>query len=141
MKLLMTIFLCGLSVCSAFAQEATQPPTQAPSSTTPPQPKPIRIRIGGATAASMLISHPQPIYPQEAKDKKIQGTVRLHAVLSREGAVQQLDIVSGEPILAKAAMDAVHDWKYRPTLLNGEPVEVDTVIDVIFQLKGKKPKS
>jgi protein TonB len=58
----------------------------------------------------------------------------LHAIISKSGSVQQLEVISGHPLLVQAALDAVRQWKYRPTTLNGEPVEVDTTIDVIFSL-------
>jgi hypothetical protein len=64
----------------------------------------------------------------------VQGTVRLHVVLSTDRKVQQLDIVSGDPVLANAAAEAVRQWEYKPTLLNGERVEVDTIVDVVFSL-------
>ncbi len=131
MKQFLVMVLLGVGSCSALAQDATPDP----------QPKPTRIRISGVLAEKMLISHPQPVYPKEAKHKKIEGAVKLHAVISREGAVQQLDVVSGEPVLVTAAQDAVREWKYRPTVIDGKPVEAETDIVVIFQLKGKKPKS
>jgi protein TonB len=99
-----------------------------------PKPKVTRIRLGGNVAKSQLKHKVQPVYPQEARDNRIQGTVRLHAVLSTAGKVQQLELVSGDPVLAKAALEAVRQWEYKPTLLNGEPVEVDTTIDVVFSL-------
>lgn len=99
-----------------------------------PKPKVTRIRLGGNIAKSQLKHKVQPQYPQEARDSRIQGTVRLHVVLSTTGKVQQLEVVSGDPILAKAALEAVRQWEYKPTLLNGELVEVDTTVDVVFQL-------
>jgi len=99
-----------------------------------PKPPVKRIRIGGNVAESQLKHKVQPHYPQEARDAGIEGTVRLHVVLSTSGKVQQLDVVSGDPILAKAAAEAVRQWKYKPMLLNGERVEVDTTVDVIFSL-------
>jgi protein TonB len=66
---------------------------------------------------------------------KIDGTVRLHAMISREGRIESLEVVSGHPLLVKAALDAVRQWRYRPTILNGAPVEVETSITVVFQLR------
>jgi protein TonB len=74
------------------------------------------------------------MYPPLARQTRISGTVRLHAIIGKNGAVQQLEVISGHPLLVQAALDAVRQWRYRPTLLNGEPVEVDTTIDVIFSL-------
>lgn len=102
----------------------------------PPPPKPTvtRIRQGGNVTAAMLINRVQPIYPPLARQTRISGTVRLHAIIGKNGAVTQLEVISGHPLLVQAALDAVRQWRYRPTLLNGEPVEVDTTIDVIFSL-------
>jgi protein TonB len=76
----------------------------------------------------------QPVYPEEARSTRISGTVRLHVIIGREGRMKSLEIISGHPLLQQAALDAVRQWTYRPTLLNGEPVEIDTTIDVIFSL-------
>src|SRR5216684_1760225 len=102
----------------------------------PPPPKPAqnRIRQGGAVTAASLINRVQPVYPPLARQTRISGTVRLHAIISKSGGVQQLEVISGHPLLVQAALDAVKQWRYRPTTLNGEPVEVDTTIDVIFSL-------
>jgi periplasmic protein TonB len=102
----------------------------------PPPPKPTasRIRQGGSVQAALLINRVQPVYPPLARQTRIAGTVRLHALISKQGTVESLEVLSGHPLLVRAAMDAVQQWKYKPTLLNGEPVEVDTTIDVIFSL-------
>jgi protein TonB len=100
----------------------------------PPKPTQTRIRQGGAVTAASLINRVQPVYPPLARQTRISGTVRLHAIISKSGAVQQLEVISGHPLLVQAALDAVRQWRYRPTTLNGEPVEVDTTIDVIFSL-------
>ena len=95
-----------------------------------------RIRVGGNVQSAKMIRQVQPVYPQIAKTAHVQGTVLLHAVISKDGSVQELQYVSGPPLLMKAAMDAVREWRYQPTLLNGEPVEVETTISVIFSLGG-----
>jgi protein TonB len=77
-----------------------------------------------------------PVYPPIAKTAHISGTVILHAVIGKDGTVQDLQYVSGPPLLMKAAMDAVKQWRYQPTQLNGDPVEVDTTISVVFTLGG-----
>ena len=102
----------------------------------PPRPTQTRIRQGGAVTAASLINRVQPVYPPLARQTRVSGTVRLHAIISKEGTVQQLEVMSGHPLLVQAALDAVRQWRYRPTLLNGEPVEVDTTIDVIFSLNS-----
>jgi periplasmic protein TonB len=100
----------------------------------PPKPAQTRIRQGGAVQAAMLVNRVQPTYPPLARQTRISGTVRLHAIISKDGSVQQLEVLQGHPLLVQAALDAVRQWKYRPTTLNGDPVEVDTTIDVIFSL-------
>lgn len=103
----------------------------------PPPPKsPERIRVGGNVQQANLIHQVMPVYPEIAKTAHIQGTVILHAIISKEGAVQELQYISGPPLLMRSAMDAVRQWRYRPTLLNGEPVQVDTTISVVFTLGG-----
>ena len=74
------------------------------------------------------------MYPPLARQTRINGTVRLHAIIAKDGSIQQLEVISGHPLLQQSALDAVRQWRYQPTLLNGEPVEVDTTIDVIFTL-------
>jgi protein TonB len=76
----------------------------------------------------------QPVYPEDARLGRISGTVRLHVIIGTDGTMKQLEVISGHPMLQKAALDAVRQWRYQQTLLNGEPVEVDTTIDVIFSL-------
>lgn len=102
----------------------------------PPPPKPNvgRTRVGGAVQAAKLVNRVQPLYPPLARQTRISGTVKLHAIIGKSGAVEQLQVVSGHPLLVQSALDAVKQWRYQPTLLNGEPVEVDTEIDVIFSL-------
>ena len=100
----------------------------------PPKATPTRIRVGGNVAAAKLIRQIQPIYPQIAKTAHVSGTVILHAIISKDGTIQELTYQSGPALLMRAAMDAVHEWRYQPTQLNGEPVEVDTTIQVVFTL-------
>jgi periplasmic protein TonB len=100
----------------------------------PPKPKSGPLRVGGNVQAAKIINRVQPVYPPLARQTRISGTVRLHAIISKDGTIQQLEVVSGHPLLQQAALDAVRQWRYQPTLLNGDPVEVDTTIDVIFSL-------
>jgi len=104
----------------------------------PPPPKVVqsRIRQGGNVQAAKLINRVTPNYPPLARQTRISGTVRLHAIIGKDGTVQSLTLESGHPLLVQAALDAVKQWRYQPTLLNGVPVEVDTTIDVIFSLGG-----
>ena len=99
-----------------------------------------RIRQGGNVTRASLINKVDPAYPKEARKERISGTVRLHLIIAKDGTVQQLEVVSGHPLLVQAAIDAVREWRYRPTQLNGNPVEVDTTVDIIFQLNSP-PKS
>lgn len=103
----------------------------------PPPPKavvPKVIRVGGDVEAAKAIYHPDPQYPPIAKMARIQGTVVLQALIAKDGTIEDLHVVSGSPMLANAAMEAVRQWRYEPTLLNGIPVEVATEIDVQFTL-------
>jgi periplasmic protein TonB len=112
-------------------------PTVAPP---PPPPKkveaaaPQRIRVGGNVQQAKLVRQPKPVYPPLAKQARIQGVVKLNAIISKDGTIQNLSVLSGHPLLVPAAMEAVKQWVYAPTLLNGEPVEVVTQIDVNFTL-------
>ena len=124
--LLGCFLLSGLSGVVTNAQQTDPPPAPAKKIT--------RIRQGGNITAKMLIHKVQPKYPGEAIEKRIAGTVRLHVIIAHDGSVAQMEVISGDPVLVKSALDAVRQWRYRPTLLNGEPVEVDTTIDVIFSL-------
>ena len=83
-----------------------------------------------------LIYRIQPEYPALARQVRVQGTVVLRAVISREGTIENLQVLSGHPLLVKAAMEAVRQWRYRPYVLNGEPVEVETQVTVNFILSG-----
>jgi protein TonB len=101
----------------------------------PPPPKSNRpLRVGGNVQQANLLRQVTPLYPPIAKTAHISGTVVLHAIISKDGTIEQLEYISGPPLLMKNAMDAVRQWRYRPTMLNGEPVEVDTTVSVVFTL-------
>jgi len=97
----------------------------------------MRIRVGGNVQQAKLIYQPRPVYPPEAKKAGITGVVRMDAIIGKDGTIQDLSLVSGDPALAPAALEAVQQWVYHPTLLNGAPVEVVTQIDVTFTLSRK----
>jgi TonB family protein len=99
-----------------------------------PSTGPSRIRLGGNVQSAKLINQPRPSYPADAKQARIQGKVELHAIIAKDGTIESLTVISGHPLLAAAAVDAVKQWVYQPTLLNGQPVEVETQIDVNFTL-------
>jgi periplasmic protein TonB len=102
----------------------------------PPAATPKRVRVGGNVQQANLINKVIPQYPAIAKSARIQGTVVLHAIIAKDGTVQELTYVSGPTLLIQSAEEAVKQWRYRPTLLNGEPVEVETTISVVFSLGG-----
>jgi periplasmic protein TonB len=114
---------------------AAPPPPPPPVKKEEPKPTtPQRIRVGGNVQQAKLVRQPRPVYPPLAKQARIQGVVKLNAIISRDGTIQNLSVLSGHPLLVPSAMEAVKQWVYQPTLLNGEPVEVVTQIDVNFTL-------
>jgi len=97
---------------------------------------PQRVRVSAGVTSGLLVRKVNPVYPPLARQARISGTVVLRAVISKDGSIENLSLVSGHPMLAPAAIDAVKQWKYKPYLLNGEPVEVDTEVQVNFTLAG-----
>lgn len=111
-------------------------PTPPPTAPAPKPPtKPTQLPVGGDVQAAKIVTRVIPAYPIQARQARIAGTVKLIGVIAKDGTVQKLQVVSGHPYLVRAALDAVRQWVYRPTLLNGEPVEVIAPIDVIFTLQ------
>jgi protein TonB len=92
------------------------------------------IRVGGKVIAAQALYQPPPVYPPLAVTARVRGTVLLQAVIGKDGAVQDLKVLGGHPLLIRAALAAVRTWRYQPTLLDGEPVEVLTEINVNFTL-------
>jgi protein TonB len=117
------------SVPTAAPPPPPPPPKEAPKPVTPQ-----RIKVGGNVQSAKLVRQPRPIYPPLAKQARISGVVHLSAIISKDGTIQHLEVISGHPLLVPAALEAVKQWVYQPTLLNGEPVEVQTQIDVNFTL-------
>jgi protein TonB len=97
---------------------------------------PQRVRVSQGVSQGLLVRKVNPNYPPLARQARIQGQVVLQAEISKDGSIENLRLVSGHPMLAPAAIDAVKQWKYKPYFLNGEPVEVETQITVIFSLSG-----
>jgi protein TonB len=97
----------------------------------PPEPP---VLVGGDVQAAKLIKRVVPMYPRQASQFRISGTVHLLGIIAKDGTIQRLQVLSGHPLLRQAALDAVSQWIYRPTVLNGQPVEVEAPIDVIFTL-------
>ena len=122
-------------IIGSVPSAAPPPPPPPPVKAEAPKPvTPQRIRVGGNVQQAKLLNQPRPVYPPLAKQARIQGVVRLNAIISKDGTIQNLSVISGHPLLVPAAMEAVKQWRYAPTLLNGEPVEVVTQIDVNFTL-------
>ena len=97
---------------------------------------PQRVRVSLGVSQGLLIKKVQPAYPPLARQARIQGTVLLQAEISKDGAIENLRLISGHPMLAPAAIEAVKQWRYKPYMLNGEPVAVETQVQVNFTLSG-----
>ena len=111
------------------------PPPPPPKVEEKPKPvTPSRIRVGGNVQSAKLRRQPKPAYPPLARQARIQGVVKFTAIIAKDGSIQNLQLITGHPLLVQSATDAVKQWLYEPTLLNGEPVEVVTQIDVNFTL-------
>jgi protein TonB len=108
--------------------EAVAPPPAPPAPT-----HPLKVSYW---AEGNLVFRVQPIYPPLARQARIQGTVELRAIISKTGTIENLTVVSGHPMLVKSALEAVRQWRYRPYLLNGDPIEVETSVTVNFLLSG-----
>jgi protein TonB len=118
--------LGGTSANDSMLNGRTQPAVKVVSS------RPFAISSGVATG--MLIRQTQPVYPTIAKAARVSGTVVLHATITKNGTIKDLQVVSGSPMLQQAAIDAVRTWRYKPYELSNQPVEVDTTISVVFSL-------
>ena len=114
------------SLFSTLAAHAPVVPRVLPQAPSGP------VKLPSRTAAALLISQPDPVYPAIAKAAHVQGAVILHAFISKSGTIEDLSVVSGNGMLVNAARDAVQRWRYKPYLLNGEPVQVETSITVNF---------
>ncbi len=97
---------------------------------------PSRVRVSQGVSTGLLIKKVQPSYPPLARQARIQGHVLLQAEISKDGTIENLKVISGHPMLSPAAIEAVKQWRYKPYLLNGEPVAVETQVDVNFTLSG-----
>jgi len=97
---------------------------------------PQRVRVSQGVSQGLLIHRVQPMYPPLARQARIQGTVVLQAEISKDGSIENLRLISGHPMLAPSAIEAVKQWRYKPYFLNGEPVAVETQITVNFTLAG-----
>ena len=102
----------------------------------PPPPPAVHRPAPSHMMEGNLILRVQPDYPAIARQARVQGQVVLRAMISRDGAIENLQVLSGHPMLVRAAVDAVRQWRYRPYVLNGEPIEVETEVTVNFVLSG-----
>ena len=130
-------FGIGCLSATMAAQESKSepaPPTQQQQSE---QQRPKRVRVSEGVAKALLVKKVEPEYPQEARDKRIQGAVILQVEISEAGDVKDARLISGHPLLAPPAIEAVKQWKYKPYLLNGEPVQVETRATADFRLDTK----
>ena len=96
---------------------------------------PAHVRVPSSVEAAMILQKTLPTYPSIAKAAGVQGTVVLAATISKAGTIENLRVVSGQPLLQQAALDAVKTWRYKPYLLDGQPVEVETSINVVFTMQ------
>lgn len=108
----------------------------AANATPPKIAAPQKVRVSSGVVSGLAISQPKPPYPAIARQAHIQGTVVLQATISKNGTIENLKVVSGHPMLVQSALDTVRQWRYKPYILNGEPVEVETNINVNFTLGG-----
>jgi len=107
------------------------PPVVQPKQPAAPQ----RVTVGGKIQDALLVRKASPVYPPLARQARISGTVRLQAIIGVDGAIRELRVLSGHPLLVRSALDAVQQWRYRPTELNNQPVEVLTQIEVNYTLR------
>ena len=141
-RLLVTIALFAAACCGTLGQDVQPPATSAPAKA------PHKVKILGtegrhfkpdAKVTSGKLEHRvQPNYPALARQTKVAGTVTLDVIINKNGEVEEASLVSGHPLLVSAAIDAVKQWKYSPTLVDGEPFAVETTIEVTFSLNDAK---
>ena len=133
----LTIQTSGMARNSSGATEvflriAPSAQTGVPAPTTAAVPG--RIKVGGNVQSMMIVNKVPPVYPASAKQSGVSGVVHLDAIIAKDGTMQELHVLSGPALLIQASLDAVKQWVYRPTMLNGNPVEVETTIDINFTL-------
>jgi protein TonB len=114
-------------ILSSLSRPAALPKLYRPTT-------PQRIRVSQGVTEGLLVRKIEPLYPVIAREARVQGTVVLTAIIAKDGTIKDLQLVSGSPMLAPAAIDAVRRWRYKPYLLNGIPVEVETTVNVNFRL-------
>jgi protein TonB len=129
-------FISKLSNHTAEIGLPAGPPSPPPSAPPPPPTVDAHpVRVNGGVQAAKLIYQVKPVYPPLARQARVQGVVVLEAVINKNGAIGSLRVVSGHPLLNQAALDAVKQWRYEPTLLSSEPIDVITSVTVTFTLQ------
>jgi TonB family protein len=106
-----------------------------PSIRVPPELKSQISKQGASLQIGQLLSRVEPTYPEDAEHQRIEGVVKLHAIIARDGSIQDIDQMSGPPLLVAAAANAVRQWRYKPTSLDGHPVEATESVTVTFRLQ------
>ncbi len=124
----------GILARVGLAPPPPEPRAASAEKAVTPEPAITRIKIGGAVQEARIVNRVMPTYPALARQARVSGTVQLLGIIGKDGRVAQLQVISGHPLLVTAALDAVRQWTYRPTLLNGDPVEVVAPIEVRFTL-------
>lgn len=94
----------------------------------------MKVRVSSGVANAMLVKKVNPVYPQDAKDNRIQGAVVMKLTIGKDGGIKDLQLISGHPALSPAAIETVKKWEFKPYLLQGEPVEVETSVTINFTL-------
>ena len=95
---------------------------------------PRTMKVSAGVQAARLVHRVEPLYPPLARQIRLEGRVELHAIIATDGRIKSLEVVSGEPLFIQSALRAVHEWRYQPTLLNNEPVEIETYVTVVYTL-------
>ena len=130
--------LSGALLDAIVRRVAPPPPVAAPAAAAPPAQKPapeiVRVKVGGVVQHGKLLRQVMPVYPPLARQARISGSVNLVGVIGTDGRIRALELSGGHPLLVPAAIEAVRQWVYRPTFLNGDPVEVIAPICVTFTL-------
>jgi len=126
----------GIGLINSAPPEAPPPPKTVAPAPPPPPAAPRQIQVGGDVQAALILVQTHPVYPIAARQGRIHGTVKLNAVIGTDGKIKNLTAVSGHALLVQSALEAVRHWIYRPTVLDGVPVEVNTEIEVRFNLNA-----
>lgn len=126
----------GLATCASAVALGTHVNATPVSTDNNASKAPAQLTVSAEEMSGNLLTKSIPIYPPEAKKNKIQGKVVLNAVIGTDGRMESVRVLSGPDELQQSALDAVRQWTYKPYFLNGQPVEVETIINIIYSLKG-----